>query len=148
MLPPSGNEDDWRDWHRVGDEVLHIELRRWADVIVVAPLSANSLAKLAGGLCDNLLTCVLRAWDFSRPALVRLPLARILHAAAEHKLRRSPHACSTPQAINAQHRLATTNGPCLATGGVNGVWWCQCRQQDTLPSELGVPGVWCRSRQP
>ena len=58
----------------MGDEVLHIELRRWADVIVVAPLSANSLAKLAGGLCDNLLTCVLRAWDFRRPALVRASL--------------------------------------------------------------------------
>ena len=27
-------------------------------------LSANTLAKLANGLCDNLLTCVARAWDF------------------------------------------------------------------------------------
>lgn len=51
--------------------MLHIELRRWADALVIAPLSANSLAKLAGGLCDNLLTCIVRAWDFHRALLVR-----------------------------------------------------------------------------
>ena len=44
----------------MGDQVLHIELRRWADALVLAPLSANTLAKLAHGLCDNLLTCVVR----------------------------------------------------------------------------------------
>lgn len=55
---------------QVGDPVIHIELRRWADALVIAPLSANTLAKMAGGLCDNLLTCVVRAWDFDRPVLV------------------------------------------------------------------------------
>ena len=50
--------------------MLHIELRRWSDALVIAPLSANSLAKLAGGMCDNLLTCIVRAWDFNRPLLV------------------------------------------------------------------------------
>lgn len=49
---------------------MHIELRKWADLLIVAPLSANSLAKAAHGLCDNLLTCILRAWDFSKPCLV------------------------------------------------------------------------------
>ncbi|MBE9559394.1 MAG: bifunctional phosphopantothenoylcysteine decarboxylase/phosphopantothenate--cysteine ligase CoaBC, partial [Proteobacteria bacterium] len=34
----------------------HIELARWADAIVVAPASANTLAKLAQGRADNLLT--------------------------------------------------------------------------------------------
>jgi flavoprotein len=29
-----------------GDPVLHIELRKWADVAVVAPLDANTLAKV------------------------------------------------------------------------------------------------------
>lgn len=70
--PIAGDEDEWHDWKAVGDPVLHIELRRWADVYVVAPLSANSLAKLATGLCDNLVTCVARAWDFNRPMLVRV----------------------------------------------------------------------------
>lgn len=59
--------------------MLHIELRRWADVLVIAPLSANSLAKLAGGLCDNLLTCIVRAWDFHRPLLVCLVASRASH---------------------------------------------------------------------
>lgn len=43
--------------------VLHIELRRWADLMVVAPLSANSMAKIVGGWADNLLLSVVRAWD-------------------------------------------------------------------------------------
>lgn len=34
----------------------HVELGLWADVMVVAPATANSLAKMALGLCDNLLT--------------------------------------------------------------------------------------------
>ncbi|KAJ8610311.1 hypothetical protein MRB53_038607 [Persea americana] len=42
---------------------MHIELRRWADVLVIAPLSANTLAKISNGICDNLLTCVVRAWE-------------------------------------------------------------------------------------
>lgn len=66
----SQDKDDWTSWRSKGDAVLHIELRRWADLFVVAPLSANSLAKMAHGLCDNLVTCVGRAWDFSRPLLV------------------------------------------------------------------------------
>ena len=49
-----------------GDPVLHIEFRNWADLLVVAPLDANTLAKLAIGLCDNFLTCLFRAWDFSQ----------------------------------------------------------------------------------
>jgi len=36
----------------------HVELGRWADLFLIAPLSANTLAKMAGGLCDNLLMAV------------------------------------------------------------------------------------------
>lgn len=36
----------------------HVELGLWADYIMVAPASANTLAKMATGLCDNLLTAV------------------------------------------------------------------------------------------
>lgn len=46
---------EWQDWKRISDPILHVDLRNWADVIVVAPLSANSLAKIANGFCDNLL---------------------------------------------------------------------------------------------
>src|ERR1700722_19981480 len=33
----------------------HVELGRWADLLLIAPLSCNALAKMAQGLCDNLL---------------------------------------------------------------------------------------------
>jgi len=33
----------------------HVQLGRWADVMLIAPLSCNTLAKMANGLCDNLL---------------------------------------------------------------------------------------------
>lgn len=36
----------------------HVELGLWADYMLVAPTSANTLAKMAIGLCDNLLTAV------------------------------------------------------------------------------------------
>jgi phosphopantothenoylcysteine decarboxylase len=57
------DDDEWNvPWTR-GAAILHIELRRWLDVLIIAPLSANSLAKMANGLCDNLLLSVVRAWD-------------------------------------------------------------------------------------
>jgi phosphopantothenoylcysteine decarboxylase len=67
--------DEWpgreagRRWQR-SEAVLHIELRRWADLLAVAPLDANTLAKLAGGLADNCLTCVWRAWEPGRPVVL------------------------------------------------------------------------------
>jgi phosphopantothenoylcysteine decarboxylase len=57
------DRDEWREPWRRGAGVLHIELRRWADMMVVAPLSANTLGKIANGLCDNLATSIVRAWD-------------------------------------------------------------------------------------
>jgi phosphopantothenoylcysteine decarboxylase len=68
------DEDEWpgcdggRRYER-GGPVVHIDLRRWADIFLIAPLDANTLAKLACGLCDNCLTCVWRAWDRSRPVV-------------------------------------------------------------------------------
>ena len=69
------DEDEWpgrssgRRYQR-DDPVLHIELRRWADLLVIAPLDANTLAKLASGLADNCLTCVWRAWDTAQPVVL------------------------------------------------------------------------------
>ena len=37
---------------------------------MVAPLDANTLAKFALGLSDNFLTCIYRAWDFSKPLIL------------------------------------------------------------------------------
>jgi phosphopantothenoylcysteine decarboxylase len=69
------DEDEWpgqgqgRRYQRQ-DPVLHIELRRWADLFLIAPLDANTLAKLAAGLADNCITCVWRAWEPSRPVVL------------------------------------------------------------------------------
>ncbi|EEU42902.1 uncharacterized protein NECHADRAFT_47384 [Fusarium vanettenii 77-13-4] len=54
---------EWAQPWKRNAPILHIELRRWADVLVIAPLSANTLAKVVNGMCDNLLTSVIRAWD-------------------------------------------------------------------------------------
>ncbi len=41
----------------------HIELAHWADLFVIAPATANVMAKMAHGICDDLLTTVLCATD-------------------------------------------------------------------------------------
>ena len=61
--------DEWGGWKSRSDPVLHIELRKLAKIFLIAPLSANTMAKFANGLCDNLLTCVFRAWDFNSPEM-------------------------------------------------------------------------------
>lgn len=73
----------------VPDELIpHIDLRRWASVFVIAPLSANTLAKAANGLCDNLLTSTLRAWDTNRPIILAPAMNTLMweHAATQHHL--------------------------------------------------------------
>jgi phosphopantothenoylcysteine decarboxylase/phosphopantothenate--cysteine ligase len=46
---------------RVGNGMAHIELTRAADLVVVAPATANVLAQAAGGLSDDLLSTLLLA---------------------------------------------------------------------------------------
>lgn len=36
----------------------HVEIGLWADIMIIAPASANTLGKMANGLCNNLLTAV------------------------------------------------------------------------------------------
>ncbi|NJL84712.1 MAG: bifunctional phosphopantothenoylcysteine decarboxylase/phosphopantothenate--cysteine ligase CoaBC [Leptolyngbyaceae cyanobacterium SM1_1_3] len=56
---PAYTDSDF--WQANQGRPLHIELAEWADVILVAPLTANTLAKLTYGLADNLLTNTLLA---------------------------------------------------------------------------------------
>ena len=73
------NEREWYTWTKKGDGILHIELRNWADVMVIAPLTANTLAKITSGICDNLLTTVFRAWKcLERPILVAPSMNRYM----------------------------------------------------------------------
>ncbi|MEH7333418.1 bifunctional phosphopantothenoylcysteine decarboxylase/phosphopantothenate--cysteine ligase CoaBC [Neobacillus drentensis] len=41
--------------------IAHIDLADWADLILVAPATANTIAKLAGGIADNMITTTLLA---------------------------------------------------------------------------------------
>ena len=43
------NGEQWND---------HVRLGRWADLFILAPASANTLAKMAHGICDNILLAV------------------------------------------------------------------------------------------
>nr|WP_287276331.1 MULTISPECIES: bifunctional phosphopantothenoylcysteine decarboxylase/phosphopantothenate--cysteine ligase CoaBC [unclassified Okeania] len=51
--PAYTDRDFWQSTH---GRPLHIQLGEWAEIIVIAPLTANTLAKLVYGLADNLLT--------------------------------------------------------------------------------------------
>lgn len=51
--------DLWQTGERGGE--THISLSEWADLFVVAPVTANTIAKSANGLADDLLTCTLLA---------------------------------------------------------------------------------------
>ena len=50
--PVLANVSDGATWNN------HVELGLWADVMIIAPCSANTLGKLANGLCDNLVCAV------------------------------------------------------------------------------------------
>ena len=49
VLVDLANNDSWAN---------HVMLGRWADVMLIAPLSCNTLAKMSSGICDNLLMAV------------------------------------------------------------------------------------------
>ena len=63
-------------WDEAAEAAMgHIELARWADRIVVAPATANTLAKLAHGFADDLVSTLCLASDaalFVAPAMNRL----------------------------------------------------------------------------
>ena len=41
----------------------HIELAKWSDIVIIAPASANTIAKLCHGRADDLLSTVILATD-------------------------------------------------------------------------------------
>lgn len=54
----------------VDDEIEHIELAKWADLMLVAPATANTIGKIAHGLADNLLTSTVFALPKKTPLLL------------------------------------------------------------------------------
>ncbi|CCW68045.1 unnamed protein product [Phytomonas sp. Hart1] len=105
---------EWAGWQRVNDAVIHIELRRWADLVVLAPLDANTLGKLACGLCDNLVSCVMRAWEVGRKPVILCPAmnsamwAHPITAQHLETLRWWYGVESAEDAVSAEHPFPTT----------------------------------------
>lgn len=97
------DDDEWRLWRGRGDPVLHIELMRWATVMLIAPLDANTMAKVANGLADNLLTCIARAWPVRQKPFIVAPAmntAMFNHPLTGQQLGQLAHfGCTTVEPI-------------------------------------------------
>ena len=78
-------------WDEAAEAAMgHIELARWPDAIVIAPATANTLAKIAHGFADDLLTTLVLATDkpiFVAPAMNRLMWANAATQANMNTLR-------------------------------------------------------------
>ncbi|MCD6551015.1 bifunctional phosphopantothenoylcysteine decarboxylase/phosphopantothenate--cysteine ligase CoaBC [Thermotoga sp.] len=67
-----GNCPVYSDWMDVKDGwIPHTELSRTADMLLIAPATANTISKIANGIADNLLTLV--AMGFSKKAKILVP---------------------------------------------------------------------------
>lgn len=63
------DQSEWQISKGINEQSLHLDLVQWADLFIISPLDANTLGKISSGICDNLLTCVARAWDLHKPLL-------------------------------------------------------------------------------
>ena len=52
------------------DKTMHITLGEWADAFVIAPATANTIARLSAGLCDDMLSVCFIALRPDKPALI------------------------------------------------------------------------------
>ncbi|MBQ3376780.1 MAG: bifunctional phosphopantothenoylcysteine decarboxylase/phosphopantothenate--cysteine ligase CoaBC [Synergistaceae bacterium] len=84
----------WRDADLLDDnkgfEIPHIKLADWADVIVIAPCTANTIAKLAHGMADNLLSSLVLACGLNNKPVLIFPAMNVnmlLNQAAQDNLK-------------------------------------------------------------
>ena len=88
-------------WDAAAEAAMgHIELARWAELVLIAPASADFLARLAHGLADDLLTtlCLATAAPIAvAPAMNHLMWQQRRHAGqCRHCSRAAACACSAP----------------------------------------------------
>lgn len=67
-------------------EIGHIQLSRQADLIVICPATANILAKMAAGICDDLATTILLATDKPVLAVPAMNVRMWNHSATQRNL--------------------------------------------------------------
>src|SRR5215203_310494 len=78
MQALSGRAVETDQWNSAAANAMpHIELTRNADAIIVAPATADFLAKLAHGLADDLLTTLALARDAARTTLLVAPAMNV-----------------------------------------------------------------------
>ncbi|KAG9315953.1 flavoprotein [Chiua virens] len=103
------DDDEWSGTYTIGDPILHIELRRWADIVLVAPCSANTLAKIAAGICDNLVTSLLRALAPTTPTYIFPAMNTLMY---EHPLT-AQHLRVVREVVNYHVVGPIGKGPCM-----------------------------------
>lgn len=54
----SGNVVTTTMWNELNGTIDHIDLAKWANVFVIAPATANIIAKIANGICDDVLSTI------------------------------------------------------------------------------------------
>ena len=65
------DKDEWpEDGYKKGAIVPHIDLHKWADMLLIAPLTADTLTDIAIGKADKFLTCIAYAWPLDKPFAV------------------------------------------------------------------------------
>ena len=67
-------------------DVAHVRLAQWADLILVAPATAHFIGKMANGLSDDLLSCILLASDVPVLLAPAMESAMYAHAAVQRNL--------------------------------------------------------------
>lgn len=72
-----------------GRAMDHIHLSRWADVGVLCPASANTLAKVARGMADDLVGAMILAWPKAKPLHIfpAMNVEMLSHPATQENLR-------------------------------------------------------------
>jgi len=78
------------DMFEPGKMMSHIDLSKWADIIIVVPADANTINKFAHGIADNLVTSLFLAHDRDKPYLIApaMNTAMFLHPATQESLKK------------------------------------------------------------
>ena len=69
--PIMTDKDEWPEGGYVKDQPIpHIDLGDWADILLIAPLSADTLSDMAHGKASKFLTSIVLAWPREKPIIL------------------------------------------------------------------------------
>ena len=70
-VPVSTDKEEWPGaGYLKGNPIPHIDLGDWADILLIAPLTADTLSDMAHGKADKFLTSTVLAWPLRKPVIV------------------------------------------------------------------------------